>query len=413
MLGEDSQTSFGNKVIVAGIWHSINFTIENPASQEIILIIYQGLSIPIENNRDETNYYEWKYDEILSVWTDEKEYQGYTYINQSNCKKNGNDYSFCIGIKDTFPDIDNYHENWTMEISKDGTLFHNEIITIEKPMIGIAKSHDDIISFQIDPFTEKEIKNEEEYFIIINTGNIPLDISFNYELLNDIIEITNAGKKLSQEDSYNHYVTLNTRSWKPGILLIDGLTSASIPDDLVITSAPIVLDTNITTLAANLKISVGHSNYIIQEIKGSNIVFQYEDEIDMKDGEVRDFIVYISGEGTVDLAISGDGENVKILEIKSADQQGSLMTILSKNTSEYPVTIKVEALKENTIGTINYRLTTDGKTETYQTSIIIGPPFIDESFEEFSIPSTAILVVICLVIVIGYIISNQIKHKRR
>ena len=72
-----------------------------------------------------------------------------------------------------------------------------------------------------------------------------------------------------------------------------------------------------------------------------------------------------------------------------------------------------QALKENTIGTINYRLTIDGKTETYQTSIIIGPPNYDESFEEFSIPSTAILVVICLVLVIGYIISNQIRHKRR
>jgi len=413
ILGEDAQNIFGNKVIVAGIWHNIDLTIETQVSQEIKLVLYQGISIPSAANRDETNYYEWRYDKISDLWTDENGYQGYSYINESNCKNEGNYYSFCIGLKDTFPDIDNYHENWTLEIFKDGAILHTESVTIEKPMIGIAKSHDDIISFQIDPFTEKNIQNEEQYFIIINTGNVPLKISFNYETYNEIIKVSNSGKKLSSDESYNHYVSLFTRSWKPGILSIEGSTSASIPEDLVITSAPIVFNTNITTLAASLELSVGHSNYRIQEIKGSHIVFQYEEEINMRDGEVRDIIVYLSGEGIVDLAINVDGEYIKILKIFSEDQEGSPMTILSKNTSEYAVTIRVEALKENMIGTLTYRLEIDGKIETYQTSISIGPPIIRESLGELRIPSTAIFIVICFVIVIIYMISNQIKHKRR
>lgn len=413
ILGEDAHNSFGNKVIVSGIWHNINITFENQVSQEVTLVLYQGDSIPIATNRDETNYYKWKYEKILDLWTDENEYQGYSFINESNCKNEGNDYSFCIGLKDTFPDIDNYHENWTLEIFRDGAILHTEIITIEKPMIGIAKSHDDIISFQIDPFTEKNIQNEEQYFIIINTGNVPLNIFFNYEAFDDIIKISNSGKKLSRDDSFNNYIRLFTSSWKPGILSIEGLTSASIPEDLIITSAPIVFNTNITTLAANLEIYVGHSNYRIQEIKDSHIVFQYEEEINMRDGEIRDIIVYLSGEGIVDLSINGDGENIKILKIFSEDQEGSPMTILSKNSSEYAVTIRVEALKENMIGTLTYRLEIDGKIETYQTSISIGPPIIEESLGELKIPSTAIFIVICFVIVIIYMISNQIKHKRR
>ena len=66
-------------------------------------------------------------------------------------------------------------------------------------------------------------------------------------------------------------------------------------------------------MAANLEISIGHSNYTIKEIGGTHIVFQYEEELNMRDGEVRDISVYVSGEGIVDLAISGDEENIKIL----------------------------------------------------------------------------------------------------
>ncbi len=413
MLGENARTSYGNKAIVAGIWHYINLTFENLAFQELILRFFQGNSIPAIALRDETNYYEWKYNKNTQLWTDAKEYGGYSYINESNCKKTSDTYSFCVGVKDTFPDINAYHENWTLEIYKDGIKLHIEIVTVEKPIIGIAKSHDDTISYNIDPFSETVFKNEKEYFIIKNTGNVPLDIFFNYGVYNDIIEITNFGKILSPNDSYNYYVTLYSGSWKPGILQIQGLTSASILNDLIITTAAITFNTNVTTISANLKISIGHSNYTIQEIMGTHIVFQYEEELYMNEGQIRDITVYVSGEGKADLDISSDEENIKILKITSADQKGTPLTINSKNTSEYAITIRVEALRENKVGIITYKLAVDGKTETYHTSISIGPPLQQETVDEINIPSTAIFVGLCFIFVIGYMISNQIRHKRR
>ena len=413
IINENPSISYGNPAIVAGIWHYINSTFETQAYQDITLLLYQGTTIPNISQRDETNFYEWRYNEINGIWSDQQQYEGYNYINESGCKKSDRTYSFYIGIKDTFPDINGYYENWTLEIYKDTSLAYSEILSIEKPIIGIAKSHDDKISFAIDPFTEIVKENNEEYFIIENKGNVPLNLFFDYSSYNDIVEFNNLGKKLSPNNSCNNYITLKSRSWKPGILKLSGLTTGSIPNELVLTSAPITFTTNITTIAPDLEIYVGHSNYLIKEIVGTNIVFQYQDEYSMSEGEIRDITVYVSGDGIVDLDITGDIENVKILKIITPDNKDTPLTILSKNTSEYAITIKVEALRENKIGIITYKLTTGGKTENYYSTISIGPPSSSDSVSEMNIPSTAIFVGLCLIIVIGYIVYNQIKHKRR
>ena len=194
---------------------------------------------------------------------------------------------------------------------------------------------------------------------------------------------------------------------------IQGLTSGSILNDLIIQTAAITFNTNVTTISADLKISIGHSNYTIQEIMGTHIVFQYEEELYMNEGQIKDITVYVSGEGNANLDISSDKVNVKILKISSADQVGTPLSIKSKNTSEYAVTIRVEALRENKVGIISYKLSTNGKTETYYSSINIGPPLKQETLDEQNIPSTAIFVGLCFIFVIGYMISNQIRHKRR
>ena len=133
----------------------------------------------------------------------------------------------------------------------------------------------------------------------------------------------------------------------------------------------------------------------------------------MKEGQVRDIIVYISGEGNATLDISADEVNVAILTITSKDQTGTPLTITSTNTSEYAVTIKVEAIRENKVGIINYDLTVDGTTKTYTTSITIGPPSQQKTSGEINIPTTAIVVAIIIIFVIGYMVYSQIRHKRR
>lgn len=413
MLGEDARTRFGNPVIVAGIWHYINVTLENQVTGELILKFYQGDSMPSIGARDETNYYEWKYNANIQVWTDENEYE-YSYINTTNCKKTSNIYSFCVGVKDTFPAIADYYENWTLEILNDENKLYSENVVLEKPVIGPAKYHADLIKFYVDPFTETDISNYDEYFIIENVGNVPININIDYGSYNDYIEVTNSSKKLSPYSTFNHYVTLHSESWKPGILEISGSkSSGSIPNYLIITTAAFTFELSQQINAADLKVFVGHSNYEIEILLGTNIVFQYEKTLEMKEGQVRDIIVYISGEGNATLDISADEVNVAILTITSKDQTGTPLSITSTNTSEYAVTIKVEAIRENKVGIINYDLTVDGTTKTYTTSITIGPPSQQKTSGEINIPTTAIVVVIIIIFVIGYMVYSQIRHKRR
>ena len=414
ILGEGARTRFDSPVIVAGIWHYINVTLDNQVSLDLILKFYQGDTMPSAGLKDETNYYEWKYNANSQSWTDEKEYGGYLYINDTNCQKTDNIYSFCAGVKDTLPDITDYYENWTLEIYKDGEQLYSENVVLEKPIIGIAKSHADTIKFNVDPFTETDDEGDD-YFIIENMGNIPLDITIDYGAYNDFFEVTDSSKKLSPYSTFNHYVTLHSESWKPGKLIISGINRAtgSISGSLIITTAAITFNVSQIINAAGLEVSIGHSNYEIEIISGTNIVFQYEKTLEMKEGEVRDITVYISGEGNVTLDISADEVNVAIQKITSKDQTGTPLTITSTNTSEYAVTIRVEAIRENKVGTINYELTVNGTTKTYTTSVTIGPPSQQETSGEINIPTTAIVVGICIIFVIGYMVYSQIRHKRR
>jgi len=413
MLGEDARTSFGNPVIVAGIWHYIDVTLEDQDLQELILKFFRVDSMPAILIRDATKYYEWKYNANTQVWADEKKYEGYFYINDTNCQKTGNVYSFCVGVKDTLPNIKNYYENWTLEISKDGDQLYSENVVLEKPEIGLSKTHDDTIKFNVDPFTEIDVSNEDEYFIIENMGNIPLNITIDYGTYNDIVEVTDSGKTLSPDNTFNHYVTLHSRSWKPGILKIPGVTRGALPSSLIITTAAITLETKFIENAAGLEISVGHSNYTIEEIPGTHIVFQYEETLEMNEGQIRDIIVYISGEGQVTLDIWDDEENVEILKVTSKDQEGTPLTIASTNTSEYVVTIRVEALRENKVGIIYYNLEVDGEIQSFSTQITIGPPLSQQETFGSNIPTTTIIVALCIIFVIVYMIYAQIRHRRR
>jgi hypothetical protein len=414
MLGEDARTRFDNPVIVAGIWHYINITLNDQVSTDLTLKFYKGDSIPAKGLRDETNYYEWKYNANNQVWTDENEYGGNSYINDMNCQKTSNTYSFYVGVADTLSSITDQNENWTLDIYKDGGMLYSEKVVLEKPIIGPAKYHADVIKFYVEPFTELDVEGDD-YFIVENVGNVPLEINIDYKTFNDLFEVTNSSKKLSPYGTFNLYFTLHSESWKPGILKILGTNAviASIPNYLIVITAPITFNVSQIINAANLEVYVGHSNYIIQELPGTNIVFQYEKELEMNEGQIRDINVYISGEGNVTLDIRGDEENLQILKVTSEDKEGSPLTITSTNTSENTVTIRVEALKENKVGIITYNLMVDGEIQTFSTKISIGPPLSQQETSGVNLPSTAIVVALCIIFVIVYISYTQIRHKRR
>lgn len=418
IVGEDARTHFNNPVIVAGIWHYINVTPEDQNFQHLDIKFYKGTSVP--GTKNESNYYEWKYN--VGSWTDLSKYD-YSYINADLCEKKDNTYGFCLGVKDTWPNTDDYfyyYENWTLKIYKDSSEIYSTDVVLEKPTVGLSKSHDDTLLFRVNPFSANEeisAKDNNErtmYFTIGNTGNVPLNIIVDYGTNNDITSVTNSSKKLSVQNTFGHYVTITSESWRPGILTIQGDVTGTIPNDLIITTAMITFNNSMITNAANLEISVGHSNYEIKPILGSNIVFQYENKLTMNENEIRDIKVYISGQGTVTLNVIGD-ENVTILQVTGEDQTGTPLTITSTDTSEYEVTIRVRAERENQVGIITYQLGVNGTTQTYETRVTIGPPGADGETPqgEVNIPISTMVVILLVIIVIGYMIFSQIRNRRR
>ena len=71
-----------------------------------------------------------------------------------------------------------------------------------------------------------------------------------------------------------------------------------------------------------------------------------------------------------------------------------------------------EAIRENKVGKITYELEIDGKYHTYTTEITIDPPKKNNN-EELDLPVSTIIIGFIIILVVGYMIFTQIRHRRR
>ena len=416
MIYQSTQTRFDNPVMVAGIWHFINITTEL-SSQDLILRYYKGTSMPETGDRDASNYYEWKYD-TNNQWIDVNEYdEGYPCINLGLCKKEGNTYSFCVGIKDTLPAVENYYENWTLEVYNDGDELGSETVIVEKPWSGLAKTHGDHIKFHVAPFTEMDDPGDD-YIQIKNTNNVPLYISITYGIYDGVIEFPGFNTTLSPYSSFTSTPIVHSDSWQPQILTIEeeiGMVSGYLPGPYIIPFPGYQFKQSSGPGTPKLTIYVGHSDYTIKEVPNSYIIFQYDEELEMSEDEIKDISVYISGNDVLTLDIRSN-QNISILKVlnNQGAESGTHFDITSTNTSEYKITTQVKAIKENTIGYLYYDLEIDGETNTYSTKITIGPPEESPGGSTASLDITVVAgVFVVILVVIVYIVYTSRKYKRR
>ena len=415
MLGGEQLTYMDAPKIVAGVWHYINFTVSNQWD-ELTLKMFKGGALPT-GEKNESNYYEWKYDEnSLDKWND---LSGYTvgYINTESCSKINNIYSFCIGIKDTFPSDLFYRENWTIGLYSGSNELYSSEIYAEKPTIGMSKPHGDLIRFYADPFTEMEAQGDD-YFKFQNTGNLPLQVGFNYGKNDDILEVTGENDIIPPDGSSIHYLTLFSKSWPPSKTPEEIYGNGQIPEYYIISTDAFVELPQAPEFVISLLFYVGHSNYELDEgILGTDISFQYKKTLKMDEGDIEDLYVYISGNKDVKIDIwTEDTQNISILEIKSEDSVvDTPITISSTSTKEHKMTVKVEALREGKTGIINYKLEIDGKIQMYQTEITIGPPSQPGEGETAITTNTImiIIVILSIILVVIYMIRSHFKYRRR
>ena len=413
MLQGEQQTRFDRPVLVAGIWHYVNITLDQNYDQ-VSLTFYKGIVLP-SGNKNETNYYTWTYDSNKgAVWNDVSGYE-IQYIKQELCTKNAAHYSFCIGIKDTMPNIVDYNENWTMEISSQGTTLSSERIVVEKPKTGVSLSKPESIIFHVDPFTVMDATGDA-FFKIGNIGNIPLYVS-RITGQYDYIDITGINQEFLPQDVTTEYVTVHSSSWPPGIKRINMQLNGSYPRSYFVeTNATITLYSSFIIDVPQLVIYVGHSNFRIDEIVGTGITFQYQETLTMHEGEQRDINAYVSGNGDVTMSIWADEKNITMRHLyDGTTETHSPLSFTSTNTTERTIVVSVEALREGTTGLLNYQVTSHGETKTYTTRITIGPPSTQENdvATGFSLSLVQIIVILLILLVVAYMIVSYVKKRTR
>jgi hypothetical protein len=423
MIKQDTRTRLNNPVIVSGIWHYVNVTPTSNDFEELTLKLFKGTSAPDSKDRDETNYYEWKYDVNTQQWTDVEEHSGYTYINPDLSQKNDNTYSFCVGVSQNVIAGDYYYlknknpifyENLTLEIFKDGSKIYTGSVVVELNILGCAKTHGDKIIFNVDPFTEM-IANGDDYIKIANTGNTPIKIEMNLGKHEDLIDIPNLGITIPPFDTLSlDGITLDSGSWKPGTKTIkDKKIEASIPSIYKITTAPLTFDPIPLLNAPDFEIRVGRDFYELEEniFDNTDITFQYPKTLSMYEGEEKDITLYVSGDGLVTLNFLT--ENIKIVKIVYENTQTSPpITINSKNTSEYPIKIKIQALRQDLDARLTYSLTYAGNTREFYTEITIGPPETTQTSETDFNTIQIIAIVGIFALVIIYMWNTRRRHRR-
>jgi len=416
MVGEEEQTRFNNPLIVAGIWHNIDIIIENQVLENLSLKFYEGSSVMALEELNETNYYEWSYIVSNQQWIDLNEYGGYSFIDNNGCQKEGNTYSFRVGVHTDIIEEDQNNANWTLDIYVDNDKLESFEITIEQPKIGIGKSHfPGYVHFYIDPFTEMLAKGNDN-FTLSNTGNTPLYLDINYGIYGDVFEVTSFNTMLSNGENKKIDAFLHSKSWQPGRMEITDVEGyASLNNSYIVRTDMISAATAYTIDFPIYVVNVGHSGFELFNEFDNGITFQYDKNINMDEGEIKNIKVYISGNGDVTLDIwTTTPENISIQRIWHEDQAGTPISFTSTDQSEYIVTVKVEALRENHIGKLHYILTTEDQTESFTTTINISPPSEDGGeITSDSLPFMTIFVVLCVILVLLYMIFSHMRHRRR
>jgi hypothetical protein len=328
-----------------------------------------------------------------------------------SCLKDNDNYCFCVGVKDTLPSKLFYHQNWTLEVYIDGNNVYSEGVVLEKPTPGLAKSHADFINFNIDPFTVMDAFGDD-FFRVENTGNIPLYVTVDFGVYDNVVESTGFDRILSPFCGFTSYVTVHSKRWKPGRMVLFGNLNGKVPGSIIVPFSNFTFETSVELNAPELRISIGHEDYEIFEFVDSDVIFQYVKEIEMKEGEIRDIIVYISGEGT--LALDLRSKNLTILKVFSGEIEvvDFPLVITSKGDSEHLVKIKVKALGENSVAFLYYDLRVGGETQVFSTKIRVGPP--EPKLEETSLNPLSIVAVLGIIgLVMGYMMCNHIRYRWR
>jgi hypothetical protein len=394
----ETSSKYDKPVLIQGIWHYVNITLNSEIS-ELTIVFYYGETPLDSDDRNETNYYMWKYDH--GSWQDLQ--HNSKYINESYCHYDAEFYSFYIGI-DQYANLG----NWTLKLlAYDEQLFSQQIYVDNAVTSIVLKSIPVII--EVEPFTEDYYISNEK-FTVENKGNVPLRLSVSYGKYKNIFSTIDFIEILKSNEMRKYSILLHSRStWKPGILTIKA-GEASVRGHVQNIIPPKEFVNLIGSNVSNglpINIFVGRSGFTLESLVG-DITFQYVKNLNIYYNDVKDIFTYISGNGDVTVNITG--KNLDIIKIFSRGVEVTApFTVKSINTSEYPIAVRVRSIMPNSIATLQYILEIGGEIKNFTTQIHIGS---SRPIDETTIDITLIMAII-IFIFIGYLIYAQLKHRKK
>jgi len=394
----EPRNKYDKPVFIRGIWHYVNISL-NSEINEATIIFYYGDIPPDLDDRNETNYYKWKYD--YGSWRDLQ--HNITYIDENNCYHNVEFNSFYIGI-DQYANLG----NWTLILSvSEEQLFSKQIYVDNAVSFIVLKSIPILVN--VEPFTEDMYISNNKY-TIENQGNVPLRLSVNFGKYENTFSTIESVEILKPDETKKYNIMVQSSStWKPGTLTIKageasirGHVQNIIPPKRIVS----LIGANVS-IALPIIINIGHSGFTLESLM-RNITFQYIENLNIYYYEIKDIFSFISGNGNVNVNITG--KNIDIIKVLSdGNEVGIPFLVKSINTSEHPITVRARGIMPNSTGYLYYSLEIDGEIQKFISKINIGS-FKPEREKTLNI--TLILVMIAF-IVVSFLVFTQIKHWKK
>lgn len=396
----EPETKYSNPLWIRGIWHFVNITLDNEVDK-VSIVFYHGDNPVDLEYRNETNYYKWEYS--YGNWDDVQHSTSYIILNY--CDHSTDFYSFYIGL-------DQYAEtgNWTIELLADDEQIHLEQIYVDKAVVSLGLKTVPV-TIRAEPFTEDEYVSEES-FTVENDGNVPMELSVIYGVYEDIFSTLDFNEFLKPGETARFGIQLHSEStWGPGKITIKA-GDASVKGDVLYIIPPkklvSLIESNLL-IGLPINIYVGHSDYELEFLTGE-IVFQYEETLDIYLDEIKNIYTYLSGNGNVTVRITG--ENLEILNVFSGGTEvGYNFTVNSINTSEHSIVVRIKGVRPNSTAYLRYDLEIDGEHQTFTTTINVG------SSQPIDVIDTTLFIglglILCIVIILVYILVLQLRHKKK
>jgi len=354
-----NETMQAGKVLwIAGIWHYVNFTL----SEDVENVTIKFAKVNPSEEASVNNTYQWHHNTSTSEW---KDMLYDHFLKNKKCSRMGRNYSFYLGL---IADAEN--GVWKIIINVDGEKVAQELINVGQAMSGASLSGGDYY-FRGEPFTagtlDSSVYPSSGHALVSNSGNVPMNITIEFENLWERFTVVNAVAGLLPDESRDLEITMVVDSWSARKDSVKASVTLK-PLYPVITGT--VALTKQFQFNMRMNLQIGHSGFAVADY--GDFTFQYEQKKMMNYTDTLDINAYISGDSNVILALDGENLNIVGLKVNDVEVENDFNLALQADKEEH-IVVSVKPKRANTIGLMIFEVSgSDIQTRDFTTEVQIG-----------------------------------------